>query len=319
MKHVLGISFGRNMSNTEVMIKQALLECEKKGHSIQIIRADDLDVKICNGCCGCVAGMLMGRGRGDCWVKDDDFHIIDEALMACDAVIVGSPTYVLAPTGNFKKVCDRLGPSHDVIFRKATYEAGLAQGLPPEKLPDPRNFKKRVGALITVGGATTENWLSFSMPSMYEFTMSMGIDVIDAYQYHAAMNLNHVLGSPQVMERMTVMGRNIAEALAADSEEERVRWRADWEGTCPACHCDMLTVMHKGSRVECPVCGIEGDLRIENGDIKVHFPDEQIKRSRLYDAGKVEHYEEIKGSTTTQVQVENLEQLKAPYLHVGEQ
>ena len=38
--------------------------------------------------------------------------------------IVGSPTYVLSPTGRFKTVCDRIGPSHDITFRKATYEEG---------------------------------------------------------------------------------------------------------------------------------------------------------------------------------------------------
>ncbi len=73
-------------------------------------------------------------------------RLLDEALMACDAVIVGSPTYVLSPTGRFKTVCDRIGPSHDITFRKATYEEGKAAGKPAEKLPDHRSFKKRVGA-----------------------------------------------------------------------------------------------------------------------------------------------------------------------------
>jgi hypothetical protein len=34
-----------------------------------------------------------------------DNGIIDEALMSEEAIIVGSPTYVLVPTGNFKTVC----------------------------------------------------------------------------------------------------------------------------------------------------------------------------------------------------------------------
>lgn len=33
----------------------------------------------------------------------DDFYLLDEALLDCDAVIVGSPTYVLSPTGRLKQ------------------------------------------------------------------------------------------------------------------------------------------------------------------------------------------------------------------------
>lgn len=179
MKKVLGISFGRKMGNTDVMVKTALMECEKAGCQVKFLRGDDLDIKPCTGCISCVVGMTTDRGKGGCPVKDD-FHILDEALMECDAVIVGSPTYVLSPTGKFKVACDRIGPSHDITFRKATYEEGLAAGKSPDQLPDPRSFKKRIGALISVGGAMTKNWLAFMLPTMYEFTMSMGIAVTDS-------------------------------------------------------------------------------------------------------------------------------------------
>ena len=39
-----------------------------------------------------------------------------------DGVIVGSPTYEFAPTGNFKVVCDRIGPAHDKTFRGPAIE-----------------------------------------------------------------------------------------------------------------------------------------------------------------------------------------------------
>ena len=53
-KKVLGISFGRKMANTDVMVKTALMECEKAGCDVQFIRADDLDIKPCTGCISCV-------------------------------------------------------------------------------------------------------------------------------------------------------------------------------------------------------------------------------------------------------------------------
>lgn len=316
-KKVVGFSFGRKLSNTEVMIKEALLECEKAGFEIQFVRCDDLNVHICTGCCACVGGLISGNGRGDC-IHKDDFAVIDEALLSADAIIVGSATYVLAPTGNFKTVCDRIGPSHDITFRKSAIEAGIAAGKDVSKYPDVRSLKKRVGALITVGGARTENWLSLAMPNMYEFTMSMGIDVIDKYQYHAAMNVEHVLGKPEVLERMKTVGQNIIEALNADTEEERVKWRGEEQGACPVCHLDMLTVMHDHNKVECPICGIEGELTVVDGEIKVQFSDKQKKRSRLYNEGKQEHFEEIRNGAMTQKKVEGLAALKEKYRHVGE-
>lgn len=316
-KKVVGFSFGRKMGNTEVMIKEALLECEKAGMEIGFIRCDDLNIHICTGCCACVSGMISGKGRGTC-VHKDDFPIISEALMSADAVIVGSPTYVLAPTGNFKVVCDRIGPAHDITFRKPLIEAGLAEGRDPSTYPDARSLKKRVGVHLTVGGAMTENWLSLAMPNMHEFTMSMNIDVIDKYQYHGAMAINHVLGRPDVMERMRRVGRHIVEALNAENEEERTKWRGDTQGVCPVCHEDILTINHVGNKVECPICGIEGNLEIVDGEIKVHFSKAQQARSRMHYEGLIEHSDEIKNGAMTQKQVENLKDLKQKYIGVGE-
>ena len=311
-KKVLGISFGRKMGNTDVMIKAALMECEKAGHEVQFIRADDLDIKACTGCISCVVGMTTGRGKGGCPLKDD-MHIIDEALMECDAVIVGSPTYVLSPAGRFKTVCDRIGPSHDITFRKATFDEGIKAGKPVDQLPDKRSFKKRVGALLSVGGAMTENWLSFMLPTMYEFTMSMGIDVIDMHQYFGAMACEHVLGNDSEMERARSIGRNIAAALDAETEEERIKWRGEEEGICPVCHCSMLTVSKDHTSIECPVCGIYGDLSIENGKIRAIFSEEEQERSRLRWDGKLEHSTEIKTKAVGPGQIPNLKELKEQY------
>lgn len=311
-KKVLGLSFGRKMGNTDIMVKTALMECEKAGHEVKFIHVDSLDIKPCTGCISCVVGMTTGRGKGGCPVKDE-FYILDEAVMECDAVIVGSPTYVMSPTGRFKTVCDRFGPSHDITFRKATYEEGLAAGKSADQLPDVRSFKKRVGALISVGGAMTQNWLAFMLPTMYEFTMSMGIDVVDMHEYWGAMAHEHVLGNEPEMERSREIGQNIAAALAAETEEERTKWRGESEGICPVCHCDMLTVSKDRTYVECPVCGILGDLKLEDGKITTFFSEAQQKRSRLHWDGKLEHSTEIKTRAVGPGQIPNLKDLKAAY------
>ena len=106
-KKVLGISFGRKMSNCDVMVKQALMKCEEEGCEVAFIRADDLEINNCTGCIACVIGMMSGRGRGYC-VKHDDFDILDECVMQSDAVIIACPTYETSVTGRFKTICDRI-------------------------------------------------------------------------------------------------------------------------------------------------------------------------------------------------------------------
>ena len=217
---------------------------------------------------------------------------------------------------------DRLRQNRPVSryhLRKATYDEGIAAGKSPDTLPDPRSFKKRVGALISVGGAMTKNWLAFMLPTMYEFTMSMGIDVVDMHEYHGAMGYEHVLGNDKQMERMRLMGQNVASALQANTEEERVRWRGEQQGVCPVCHCNMLTVSEDGSSVECPVCGIRGTASMEDGKLKVAFSEAEQKRSRLHWDGKLEHSTEIKTRAVGPGQIPDLAERKKPYIGYAEQ
>lgn len=311
-KKVLGISFGRKMSNCDVMVKHALMECEKAGCETAFIRADDLNISNCTGCIACTIGMMTGRGRGYC-IRHDDFDIIDECVMQSDAVILACPTYETSVTGRFKTICDRIGPSHDITFRKAAYDEGKAAGKPESQLPDVRSFKKRSAALISVGGAMTENWIALTLPMMYEFTFPMAIDVIDTVEYYGAMACENVAGNPQMMERMTKVGQNIVASINAETEEERIAWRGEEEGCCPICHTRLLQVSHDKRTVDCVVCGSHGTLKVDDGVIKVEYTPEELDRSRLRWGGKLEHSTEIKTQAQPSGTIKNLKELKQPY------
>lgn len=311
-KKVLGVSFGRKLGNCDIMVKQALMECEKAGYEVAFIRADDLDISNCTGCIACTIGTMTGRGRGYC-IKHDEFDILDECVMQSDAVILGCPTYETSVTGRFKTVCDRIGPSHDITFRKAAYDEGKLAGKPESELPDARSFKKRTAALISVGGAMTENWIALTVPMMYEFTFPLAIDVIDTVEYYGAMAHESVAGYPEMMERMTKVGQHIVDSLEAKTEEERIAWRGDEEGICPICHTRLLQVSHDKKSVACLVCGSNGQLVIDEGEINVNYTEEELNRSRLKWGGKLEHSTEIKTQAQPSGTIKNLNQLKAPY------
>ena len=311
-KKILGISFGRKMSNCDIMVKHALMQCEKAGYEVSFIRADDLNISNCTGCIACVIQIMMGKGRGYC-VRHDDFDILDECVMQSDALILACPTYETSVTGRFKTICDRIGPSHDITFRKAAYEEGKAAGKPESELPDARTFKKRTAALISVGGAMTENWIALTLPMMYEFTFPLGIDVVDSVEYYGAMAHESVLGNPEMMERMEKVAQNIIDSVEADTEEERIKWRGSEEGICPICHTRLLQVSHDCRSVDCVVCGSHGTATIEDGKIRVHYTKEELDRSRLRWGGKLEHSTEIKTQAQPSGTIKNLKELKAPY------
>ncbi|MBO5999165.1 MAG: flavodoxin family protein [Lachnospiraceae bacterium] len=320
MAKVVAISFGRKMSNTDVMLKEVLKKCEEAGHEIQFVRPDDLNIGTCTGCTACVVGIMSGRNNGECAVHpNDDFHIVEDAFYSADALIIGSPVYETSPTGTFKTFCDRLGPSHDLAFLTEAKKERIERDGDKALLPDERVFKPRVGCLLAVGGARTENWTIMTIPVMYECMMSTGVDVIDTHVYYGAMNYQHVLGVPEQMERMDRMAQNIIDALAAaDNEEERTKWRGEDDGACPVCHQSMFKVHQGAARVECAICGIDGEVTVEDGKIRYIFSEKEQARSRMKYAGKLEHRNEIANGAMTQIKVEGLAELKKPYLHIGE-
>ncbi len=289
---VLGLHCGRKMGNNEVLLKEALMEAKNMGAEVSMIRLLDLNIQPCKGCIACNMDLNKG-GAGKCVLKDD-FHFLDEQLMDCDALILAAPVFVLGPNGIIKVIADRLGPSHDVVWRrnaKNIREKLIEEGTKvPKQGPDERAFKKRVGAFIATGGAVTPNWLVFGLPLMNLFTFSCGIKIIDQMEVMGIGQFFNVVLKPEEIERAKKLGRNIVESMQKPFEE--VTWRGDEEGTCPVCHCKLLWVSKKNP-VECPVCGIRGTLTMEGDEIKVTFSEEEQRRSRLTLGGLDEHVTEI--------------------------
>jgi multimeric flavodoxin WrbA len=126
------------MSNTEIMVKEALMGAEGAGAEVQFVRLHDLTIKPCTGCNSCVVDLMERNGGGKCTIKDDDFPFIDNLIMDCDGLIVGSPIYEKSPSGQLKSLNDRMGPSHDVGFRMIAQKMREEKGITTGTGPDPR-------------------------------------------------------------------------------------------------------------------------------------------------------------------------------------
>jgi uncharacterized Zn finger protein (UPF0148 family) len=166
----------------------------------------------------------------------------------------------------------------------------IAAGKSGEELLDPRLFKDRFLGLISVGGARTDHWTSMGLPNIHLFSFSMQMTVIDHYNANRMGDIVNPLLEPALLERMQQMGKNVAEAVGTPRLE--AEWKGDRPGICPLCHNDLLTIK-TGTTVECPICGMEGTLSIEEGQIKATFTEAQIERSRQRQGGVDDHMDEI--------------------------
>ena len=283
---VLGLSFGRKNGNCDIVVKQALLAAKDAGADVHFVNTVNLRLDRCTGCGACDKRRDKG-GPSRCVIKDD-FPFVENEILAADAMIVAAPVYVLGPTGQYKNLCDRMGPSHDRAFMEAQNERRRKEGM---RLLDERLFKDRFVSFISVGGARTPHWTSMGLTTMHCLTFSMQMTVVDQIDLYGMGDRVNPAFDPALMERLSQMGRNVISCVGKPKEE--APWFGDDEGVCPLCHNKVLFVRDGTTRVECPVCGCAGELSIVDGKIKVEYSDYELYHARNRFGGVEDHYLEI--------------------------
>lgn len=280
------------MGNTDILVKEALYGVREAvpEAEIRFINTNRLKIDRCTGCGACSTNFEKGKDN-DCIVRDD-MQLVEEAIRDADCLIVGAPVYVLQPVGQFKNVVDRFSCRHDisaiywVLDKRRKGEApGDPDAYPPERL------KKRWVSYISVGGATTRNWVSMGTATMHLFGFPAAMKVIGNYDAHHMGTTGNPVLNKVLMAEVHEMGRRTADSYGKDDSE--IEWFGA-PGTCPVCHQDLLMV-NGTTTVECPICGIEGKLSIEGEKLKVEFSKEQQARARGTFAGLREHTVEIQG------------------------
>jgi len=106
MKKVIAINGSpRKKWNTATLLNKALEGAASQGAETEIIHLYDLKYK---GCISCFACKLKdGKSYGKCACKDDLTQIL-EKIEQSDALILGSPIYLGAATGEMRSFIERL-------------------------------------------------------------------------------------------------------------------------------------------------------------------------------------------------------------------
>jgi multimeric flavodoxin WrbA len=205
----------REWGNTDLLVRHALAGATAEGAETRFLRLTELDLKPCRGCMSCIF-----KDR-DCVVPDRLPEVL-EALRWADAVVIGSPAYVLGATGALKNLQDRL----------------IRFGIK-------REFAGKPGLAVVAAGVP--GWVPFSLPQVSLSFLFLGMPVVDQF-------VGFAQGPGEILFDEAALGRARAggEALAAGAREFRGE-----SGACPSCHFDLVT-SRPGGDAFCPLCDLPG-------------------------------------------------------------
>ena len=278
---VMGITAGRKNSNSEILLKEALMACEEKGAEVTMINLKDYSILPCTGCTSCTKNMSMGKNAGCILDKKDDKKKIMDVMLAQDAVLFSAPTYDLMACSTFITFAQR----------SLSYETSFLETIGAIE------HKDRIAGLIAVGGSTRA-WQSMALESMQAAMFTTDMKVVDMILGTRVPGNAQCLLQDDLVARAHKMGENIMECLELPVEERRWMGEEDM-GWCPNCHSNALVLGEKQwdglyYPVECQVCGAGGTLeQTDGGKWIFKIQKDGLLKDRTTVAGRAKHLEEI--------------------------
>ncbi len=278
---VMGITAGRKNSNSEYLLKEALMACEDGGAQVTMINLRDYKILDCTGCTSCTRSMSEGKYTGCVLDEKDDKKKIMDVMLAQDAVIFSVPTYDLMPCASYLRFAQR----------SLSYETAFLETIGAIE------HKDRVAGLISVGGST-RSWQSMALEGLQATMFTTDMKVVDMLLATRVPGNAQCLLDDELMARAKKMGEHIMEAVATPPEERKWLGEEDM-GWCPNCHSNALVlgeVQWDGLYypVECAVCGAGGNLEPDGkGRWKFVIQKDGLLKDRTTVEGRAKHLEEI--------------------------
>ncbi|MCR4781667.1 MAG: flavodoxin family protein [Lachnospiraceae bacterium] len=275
---ILGLSAGTNNGANDSMVKEALMGAQSAGAEVEFINLLKLDIHHCTGCIACVKGLFGGKGR-ICSQKDDFLWLLDKMLDA-DGIVLSSPIFENGTAGIVHTLTDRFGPSMDrgnlTIADKILKEQGK-EGL------DPRLLKDKVISFMGIGGS---DWGELVQLDHAMLAMTPMWKVIDNEKFQWSKT---ILMDDDALAKAHQIGINIVEA-AKDVEHATYQGA---EGVCPHCHLNNFYIYPGTTHAKCNLCGLEGEFTIEDGKMKINYPEEELPLAHDTMSGKMKHGDDI--------------------------
>lgn len=276
---ILGISGGSRNGNNDAMCKEALMGAKEVGAEVEFINLNELHIEHCTGCTACVMSLMSGKG-GLCPIKDD-FEWLREKMMDADGIVWSIPIFEKGASGLFRTIMDRMGPRNDkgmiIIGSKIAEETG-------GKAPDQRMLKEKVVSYIGVGGS---DWSTRIQCDFLNQALTPAWTVVDTEVFPWS---KCIVMEDEKVQRSHQIGVDLANAA---KDIENAKWIGD-PGICPHCHCRNFYLSDDAKHAVCCACGLEGEIKVEDGKVSFHFDPETEHHAHDTLSGKFIHCDDIK-------------------------
>jgi len=223
MKTLLGIvASPRKYGNSELLVKE-VHRCLKGEWRLRLARLPELNIGPCRACYKCLSGSMR-------CARDDDFGLVLDALVHCDAYAVAAPAYFLGANASLKRLLDR----------------GLAFYAHAEAL-----WGKPAVGLAVAGIEGKEGYTKLVVDSFVKLALGdhRGSEVV----YGALPGEVFLEGEGKAA------AARLARALEEGREEE-----GDDVPRCSLCGSDTFRFL-PGGRARCMLCSSSGKWRVEGG------------------------------------------------------
>ncbi|MDD6435991.1 MAG: flavodoxin family protein [Clostridiales bacterium] len=127
MKIAAFVTSHSHNGNVATAAKELLRGAAEAGAETEIYYINDYDIKPCVGCRVC-------EKTDKCVIKGDDMPKLHEALIECDAYVLGTPTFYGDIPGSFKTFVDRVYPfvaiGKDPVTKTMTFGSNMPRRKP---------------------------------------------------------------------------------------------------------------------------------------------------------------------------------------------
>ncbi len=253
MVKVLGlVASARHLGNTEILVKEALLGAQACGAQVAILRLTELRIEPCDGCMACA---LKGAR---CSLHDDLYFLLEQMEQA-DGIVLGAPVYFMGAPGVVKMITDR----------------SLAA--------KPGQFDGRKA--VTLGVAGQRRWARYFKPQLNQLVLTLGFELVDTAMFESP-GPGEVLLDASNPRRANELGQHLVASIQGLSRQPDAQGRR-----CPICHGTSF-MLKSATRVECPLCYVEGDIVSIDGDVAIRFDPQTLRFSYFGEASRQEHIEQ---------------------------
>jgi multimeric flavodoxin WrbA len=204
-----------------------------------------------------------------------------ELMLDADGIVFCTPIFEKGATGLFHTLNDRMGPRMDKGMNVIGTEIAAKTG---GKMPDPRILKDKVVSFMGIGGS---DWATAVQLDCAMLALPFAWKIIDNKTF--AWSKNIILED----EKVAIAHKIGADLALAASDYEKAVYLGE-SGVCPHCHSRNFFLDPESTKAICELCGIEGELALNDGKITFVFPMEQVAHAHDTMSGKFIHAQDIK-------------------------